>query len=85
MLDKRSSTPKEPAAPHTEADSGKSGADVETCHHLQEHLLGFADPKRNHGVNALMDYMQTSQEYDAKCVSLGFPSSRELLDAHKKH
>ncbi|MBI5176382.1 MAG: hypothetical protein SFV17_13450 [Candidatus Obscuribacter sp.] len=66
-----------------QAGDGKDGAAVETCHHLQERLLGFTDPTRNHGINALIDQMLTAEEYDAKCVTLGFPSSQELLEDKK--
>ena len=35
------------------------------------------------GINALMDQMLTAEEYDAKCVTLGFPSNQELLEDKK--
>ncbi len=86
MLDR--DVPKTPEPPlsekvHPQAGDGKDGAAVETCHHLKERLLSFADPTRNHGINALMDQMLTAEEYDAKCVTLGFPSSQELLEDKK--
>lgn len=51
-----------------------------TCDDLQNRLIEMADPRINHGINALAEGERVRSEYENKCLALGFPSLDKLLE-----
>lgn len=57
-----------------------TGPQEKTCNDLQNRLIDMADPRKNHGINALAEGMRTRSEYEDKCLALGFPPLDKLLE-----